>query len=235
MNREEFIENLKKLKINISKKQEIQLEEYARLLIEWNKKFNLTTILELEDIYLKHFYDSICIVKSIDLNKVEKLCDIGTGAGFPGIVIKVFFPHIKVTLIESNLKKCTFLNEVIKKLELKDIEVINERAEIFSKKNKELYDVVTCRAVSHLKVILEIGTPIIKVDKYFIPLKAKVEQELIESKDIIKQLGLKLEKVEKYFLPKENSIRNIPVLKKIEHTNELYPREYNKIIKCLKK
>ena len=159
MNKEVFIEELNKLNINITDKQLKQLDAYYNLLIEENKKYNLTSITKEEDVYLKHFYDSLTITKIIDLNK-ESLCDIGTGAGFPGIVLKILFPNLKVTLLDSTLKKCNFLKLAIEELNLTDIEVINERAEIYSKKEREKYDIVTSRAVAPLKHLLEYSVPL---------------------------------------------------------------------------
>ena len=232
MNKEEFINCLKELNIDLNDEILNKLDKYFKLLVEWNNKFNLTTILEEKSVYLKHFYDSICIVRTgLIENKNIKLCDFGTGAGFPGIVIKIFFPNIIVTLIESNNKKCIFLNEVIKELELKNIEVINTRMEIYSKNNRESFDIVTCRAVSHLKIISELAIPLLKNNGYFLPLKSNIDNEIIESKDILNKLYSKIENIISYELPIENSKRNILIIKKIKETDLKYPREYNKIIK----
>ena len=232
MNKEEFIKNIKELNLEINDEILSKLDKYYKLLNEWNNKFNLTTILEEESVYLKHFYDSIAIVKTnLIKNESIKLCDFGTGAGFPGIVIKIFFPNINVTLIESNNKKCIFLNEIIKELNLNNIEVINERMEIYTKKNRELFDIVTCRAVSHLRIISELAIPLLKVNGYFLPLKSNIDEEIKESKDILDKLDSKIESIISYELPIENSKRNILIVKKIKETNLKYPREYKKIIK----
>ena len=135
MNLNEFNEELKKLGITLSAYQLDELEKFYKLLVEWNQKINLTRIIEKEDVYLKHFYDSLTIVKVIDLNKVETLCDVGTGAGFPGIVLKIFYPHLKISLVDSLQKRVNFLNLVIKELELDDIVAIHARAEIYAKDN----------------------------------------------------------------------------------------------------
>lgn len=232
MNKEEFVKYLKKLNIEINGEILFKLDKYYKLLNEWNNKFNLTTILEEKDVYLKHFYDSICIVKTnLIKNKELNLCDFGTGAGFPGIVIKIFFPNINVFLIESNNKKCMFLNEIIKELDLNNIKVINERMEKYSKNNRELFDIVTCRAVSHLRIISELAIPLLKVNGYFLPLKSNINVELKESKNILNKLNSKTENIISYELPIENSKRNILIIKKIKQTNIKYPREYSKIIK----
>lgn len=232
MNKEEFIKYLKELNLDVDNEILNKLDKYFKLLVEWNNKFNLTTILEEKSVYLKHFYDSICIVKTnLIENKNIKLCDFGTGAGFPGIVIKIFYPNINVTLIESNNKKCIFLNEVIKELELKNIEVINTRMELYTKKIRESFDIVTCRAVSHLKIISELSIPLLKINGYFLPLKSNIEEELNESTEILSKLNSKIENIISYELPIENSKRNILIIKKISRTDDKYPREYNKIIK----
>ena len=134
MTKEEFIENLKKINIYPTEQQLSILERFYNKMIEWNKKINLTRITEKEEVYLKHYYDSLTLNKAIDLNRVETLCDVGTGAGFPGIVIKIFFPKIKITLIDSLQKRVNYLNEIIKELNLKDIEAIHTRGEDFKGK-----------------------------------------------------------------------------------------------------
>src|SRR5574344_1166657 len=140
MTEKEFINALKELDITPSDKQLEQLNTYYELLIEWNEKINLTAITDKKDVYLKHFYDSLTIIKSIDLTKYASLCDVGTGAGFPGIVLKIFFPDLKITLIDALNKRLIFLNEVIAKLELKDITTIHARVEEYGVKNREQYD-----------------------------------------------------------------------------------------------
>lgn len=154
MNEIKFIEELKKLNISSEQNKLLKLKKYYEILIEKNKVMNLTAITEIDEVYLKHFYDSLTISKIIDLNLYETFCDIGTGAGFPGIVIKIFYPHLKVTLIESMTKRVEFLKYVIKELELKDIEVINARAEEYAKTNRELFDIVTARAVANINILL---------------------------------------------------------------------------------
>ena len=232
MTKEEFILECKKIGIEITKEIIDKLDLYKDLLIEWNNKFNLTTIIEEKDIYLKHFYDSIylCSIENID-NK--KICDFGTGAGFPGMVLAIILNNSKITLIESNGKKIIFLEEVKKRLGLKNVEIINDRAELYGKNNRELFDIVTCRAVSNLNIILELSISILKKDGLFIPMKSNVEEELLKSKKIEKELGYNLIKVNEYVLPKENSKRTILVYKKIKLTDKKYPRNYNIIKKSI--
>lgn len=211
MNKEKFIEEINKLGINLSNKQLDQLEKYYQLLTEWNKKINLTRIIEHDEVYLKHYYDSLTLIKIVDLTKELTLCDIGTGAGFPGIVLKICFPNLKITLVDSLNKRINFLNEVIKKLELSNIEAIHIRAEDI----KEKYDIVTSRAVANLKKLSEYCLPLVKDNGYFIPMKANIDEELIDAEDTIKKLNGKIEKRETFYLPIENSIRNILLIHKV--------------------
>ena len=210
MNKEKFIEELKKINIEITENQLKKLDEYYELLLEWNKKINLTRIIEKKDVYLKHFYDSLTLSKVIDLNRNIELCDIGTGAGFPGIVLKIVFPKLKITLVDSLLKRINFLNIVIDKLELENIEAIHIRAEDFAKKNNNKYDVVTSRAVSRLSNLLNYCMPILKKNGVFLPMKANCDEEIMEIKNNKK---IEIVKVEKFVLPVENSNRTIIVIK----------------------
>ena len=230
MNKEEFIKELTKLNITIDNNKLNMLEKYYNLLIEENNKYNLTSITNKEDVYLKHFYDSITISKIIDLDN-ESLLDIGTGAGFPGIVLKIIYPNLKVTLLDSTLKKCNFLNLVITKLNLKDITVINERAEIYSKNVREKYDVVTSRAVAPLKHLLEYSIPTLKVNGYYIAMKSDISKELIGINKYEDKLNIKEIDRISFTLPKENSLRTLIKYQKLNVTNLIYPRKYNEIKK----
>ena len=166
MNLNNFISELKKINIEITDIQLEQLNKYYELLVEYNKVMNLTGITEKEQVYLKHFYDSLTLIKVIDPTKEETLCDVGTGAGFPGLVIKILFPNLKVTLVDSLNKRIEFLKKVIQELNLKDIEAIHARAEEFSKLNREKFDIVTSRAVAPLNILLEYNIPLLKTNKY---------------------------------------------------------------------
>lgn len=230
MNKERFIEECNKIGIEISDEILFKLDKYKELLIEWNNKFNLTTIIEEEDIFLKHFFDSLYILSVTDFNN-KNVCDFGTGAGFPGMVIAILNNSTKVTLIESNNKKITFLNEVKKQLNLNNITIICDRAELYGRDNRDLYDIVTCRAVSNLKIILELSISLLKVDGLFIPMKSNVDDELNESKNKEKLLGYELIDKNDYLLPIENAKRTILVYKKIKKTDSKYPRNYNVIKK----
>lgn len=231
MNRELFSEKLKKINIELNSDIEEKLEKYYELLVSWNNKINLTSITEKEDVYLKHFYDSVTLSKAIDLNKELTLCDIGTGAGFPGLVLKIFFPNLRITLVDALEKRVVFLKEVIKELDLKNIEVIHDRAELFSKNHREEFDVVTSRAVAKLNTLNELCIPLVKVNGYFIPMKATVEEELELSKNSLNLLNSKIEEVISFKLPIENSVRNLVKIKKISKTSTKYPRNFDKIKK----
>jgi len=209
MNLNEFNEELKKLGITLSAYQLDKLEKFYKLLVEWNQKINLTRIIEKEDVYLKHFYDSLTINKVIDLNKVETLCDVGTGAGFPGIVLKIFYPHLKITLVDSLQKRVNYLNEVIKELDLKDIKAIHVRGEDY----KEKFDVVTSRAVANIEKLTTYTMHLLNKNGLLIALKGNIDEEL--TKDVEKRLSkkYKIVKVEKFLLPIENSNRSIVVMK----------------------
>ena len=210
MNKEEFVEALKKLNINITEKQLNQLEKFYNILIEENKKINLTRIIEKEDVYLKHFYDSLTIVKEIDLNKIETLCDVGTGAGFPGIVLKIVYPNLKVTLIDSLLKRVNYLKETIKKLDLQDIKAIHTRSEDY----KEQFDLVTARAVASLEKLIPWCIHLVKKDGNFIAMKANVDKELENIDKILNKYSFKIEKINRFLLPTENSNRSLIVISK---------------------
>ena len=213
MNKEEFINYLKELKIDITEEQLEQLDKYYKILIEWNEKINLTRIIEEKEVYLKHFYDSLTLIKVINLNQVKTLCDVGTGAGFPGIVLKIVFPNLKVTLIDSLQKRVTFLNEVIKEINLKDIEAKHCRGE----EHKGQYEVVTSRAVANIEKLVNYTMHLVSEDGVFIAMKGNLEKEL--TKEVEKKLKKKYQivKIEEFYLPIENSKRSLVVIKNKEN------------------
>ena len=231
MTEEEFLNALKDINIILNDKQIDQLNTYYELLVEYNKVMNLTAITEKKDVYLKHFYDSITLNKIIDLSKVNTLCDIGTGAGFPGLVLKIVFPNLKITLVDSLNKRIYFLNTVINKLNLENIEAIHERAEIFSINNIEKYDVITARAVAKLNVLLELSIQAIKINGYFIAMKSNVSEELINIEKTLEKLNCKFENKIEFKLPIENSNRTLVKIKKINKTSNIYPRKFEQIKK----
>lgn len=226
-----FIEEITKLGINYDKKKLNQLEKYYELLVEWNKFMNLTGITEKKEVYLKHFYDSLTICKSIDLNNFESLCDVGTGAGFPGIVLKIFFPNLNIVLIDSLNKRINFLNEVIKELGLENITIIHSRIEEYGLKNREQFDIVTARAVAPLNVLLEYCVPLVKVNGYFVALKGNIEEEINNSKNALVKLDCSIDECLNFKLPIENSNRSIVRITKKIKTNKIFPRKYSEIKK----
>lgn len=209
MNLNEFNDELKKLNITLSTYQLDKLEKFYKLLVEWNQKINLTRIIEKEDVYLKHFYDSLTINKVINLNEVETLCDVGTGAGFPGIVLKIFYPHLKITLVDSLQKRVNYLNEVIKELDLKDIKAIHVRGENL----KEKYDVVTARAVANIEKLTTYTMHLLNKNGVLIALKGNIDEELNDEVKNRLSKKYKIVKIEKFILPIENSNRSIVVMK----------------------
>ena len=230
MTQNNFVEELKKINIDITEEQLNKLETYYEMLIEYNKVMNLTGITEKEEVYLKHFYDSLTINKIIDLKEVNTLCDLGSGAGFPGIVLKIVFPNIKITLVDSLNKRINFLNEVIAKLNLGNIEAIHSRIEDYSLLHNEEYDVVTARAVAPINILLELGVRLVKVGKYFIAMKGNVENEP-DYVNCIKKLDIQEENKIIFNLPVENSTRTLIKFIKKNSTNKLFPRKYGDIKK----
>ena len=210
MNKEEFIEALKEINIEITEKQLKQLDQFYHLMLEWNEKINLTRITEEKEVYLKHFYDSLTLNKVVDLKSQKTLCDVGTGAGFPGIVLKIVFPNLKVTLIDSLQKRVNYLNEVIKVLQLKDIETIHSRGEDF----KGQFDVVTSRAVANIEKLVDYTMHLVSKNGIFVAMKGNLEEEL--TNEVRKKIERKYQivRIETFYLPIENSKRSLLVMKK---------------------
>lgn len=209
MNKELFLSHLKELNIEVTEEKLNKLEKFYELLIDWNNKINLTRIVEKEEVYLKHFYDSLTIVKEVDLNKVETLCDVGTGAGFPGIVLKIFYPHLKITLVDSLLKRVNYLNTIIKELELNDIVAIHARGEDV----KEKFDIVTSRAVANIEKLVVYTMHLLNKTGRLVALKGDIDKELTD--DVKRKLERKyiIEKINKFELPIENSKRSLVILR----------------------
>ena len=209
MNKEEFIEECKKINIFLNDEQLKQLDKFYNLMIIWNESINLTRITKEEDVYLKHFYDSLTLNKVIDLSKINTLCDVGTGAGFPGIVLKIAFPNLKVTLIDSLQKRVNYLNIIIKELNLKEIKAIHIRGEDY----KETFDVVTSRAVAKIEKLVNYTMHLVSKNGIFIAMKGNIEEEL--SDEVKNKLSKKYKIVEinKFILPKECSDRTLIVMK----------------------
>ena len=230
MNQKEFKNEVEKLGIKVDEEKISKLEKYYELLIEYNKVMNLTGITDHDRVYLKHFYDSLTLVKIVDLNKVDNLCDLGSGAGFPGIVLKIFYPKLKIKLIDSLNKRINFLNIVIQELELKDIEAIHIRIEDYARQNKEKFDIVTARAVAPLNILLELGINLVRIKKYFIAMKGNIDNES-DYHNMLKKLNCEEEKVDIFTLPFEESKRCLIKIKKTMETPKIFPRKYSEIKK----
>lgn len=228
MNIAQFENSLKEKGIFLSPDQLKQFETYFTMLVEWNEKVNLTAITEKEEVYLKHFYDSISPSFFIDFNQDISLCDVGAGAGFPSIPLKICFPGIKLSIVDSLNKRINFLTELTKELGLKDVHLYHDRAETFGKKadQREKYDFVTARAVARLSVLSELCLPLVKVGGKFVALKgSNAEEEIQAGKLAVHTLGGKVK--DSYFLqlPQEDSNRHIIVIEKVKGTPKKYPRK----------
>lgn len=228
MTEEEFITELTKLNIEVTPEKLDQLKEYASFLLEYNQHTNLTAIRDRNEVYLKHFYDSLTIVKAINLKEVNTVLDIGTGPGFPGMVLKIIYPHLQITLMDSNNKKIGFLKALAQELNL-NVEIIYGRAEEFIVNRREYYDVVTSRAVASLDILAELSIPYVKTNGLFVAMKSNYQEELQATLPILKKLDSKVEKIEKFSLPKIEANRAIICIRKEKATNHKYPRNYNQI------
>ena len=230
MTKEEFYKKLKEIKIELNPLQKEQVENYYKFLNEYNNHTNITAITNKEDVYLKHFYDSALLTTTIDFNKITNLLDIGCGAGFPGIVIKILYPNINLTLLDSNNKKTKFCEYIIKELSLKDVVIINKRAEDYINNKREYFDLVTARAVKNLNILNELAIPYVKLNGYFIAMKSSIDNELKESMNGINILGAKY--INTISITNDIlGLRNFVIIKKIKETEQKYPRNYNNIIK----
>ncbi len=229
MNIDEFKREVEKLGILVTDEEINKLEKYAFLLKEWNEKINLTAITEKDQVFLKHFYDSLTLVKIIDLEQVSSLCDLGTGAGFPGLVLKIFFPNLKLTLVDALNKRINFLDIVVKELDLKDVILVHARAEEYGRENRELFDVVTARALSSFPILLEYGVPLLKVNGHLIAMRGFDDSN--DGINALKVLNSKINGVLEFKLPYENSQRTLVDVIKLSKTSLKYPRRYSDIKK----
>ena len=225
---ENFKNQLIEYGFDVTQKQLDQFKMYYKLLVEWNEKMNLTAITEYEDVLMKHFLDSVSIIKVNNFENIDSVIDIGTGAGFPGIPLKIMFPEIKITLLDSLQKRIGFLNAVISELDLKDVETIHGRAEDFARDNvyREKYDLCVSRAVANLSVLVEFLIPAVKIGGKIICMKgSQIEEELNSSKNAIKILGGKIESVDKFNIPGSDYGRSMVIIKKVKDTPKQYPRK----------
>ena len=219
-------QKLNEFNIEISDNQLEKFDKYMKFLLEWNEKINLTAIVEPDEVKIKHFLDSLTVLKYI--NDEDKVIDIGTGAGFPGIPLKIMKPDTKITLLDSLNKRINFLNIVIEELGLKNIEAIHGRAEEFARNKlyREKYDIAVSRAVANLSTLTEYMLPFVKVGGRCICMKgANVKEELDKAKNAIQELGGKIEKIDNFCLSNNDNERNIIIIKKVKETKAKYPRK----------
>lgn len=227
MNEKQFINALKEQGIELSAEQISQFKTYFEMLVEWNEKINLTAVTELEEVYLKHFYDSITPLFYATIEEGASLCDVGAGAGFPSIPMKIIRPDLKITIVDSLNKRITFLNELTAVLKLDKIHLVHDRAETFGQHQaRHMFDVVTARAVAQLNVLAELCLPLVRTGGQFIVMKGKkAPEEMEESQFALDVLGGKIVEVHQLSLPQEDSDRYIITVDKTSKTPKKYPRK----------
>ncbi len=214
------------LNIALSDEQIQKFDIYYNELVTYNEQTNLTRITTRDDVDIKHFYDSLTLAKTIDLKDVNSMCDMGSGAGFPSIPLKLIYPHLEITIIDSLGKRIMFLKRLIEKLDLHNVDIVYNRIEKHAEEHQKMFDVVTARALGNLSLILEMGVPMLKVSGEFIAYKGRhYETELFDGKNAIKQLGVKLEKVSEYVLPFDMGNHVHLVFLKNQHITG-YPRTF---------
>lgn len=225
-----FRSELEKLNIELTSDMENKFELYYSKLVEVNSYMNLTAITEREEVYNKHFLDSLSIVKALDLNNEFTLCDVGSGAGFPSIPLAIVCDNAKVTIIDALNKRINFLNDLTQYLNLNNVNAYHKRAEDYVKEKAASFDVVTARAVARLNILAELCLPLVKLNGYFIAMKGQSGQEEInEAMNAINILGGKLIDVIDFELPDDAGKRSIVIIKKVKETPKKYPRQYAKI------
>lgn len=227
-NTSKFRSDLGALGINLSEKQIEQFLIYYEMLVEWNGFMNLTAITEYDEVMKKHFIDSISLIKAYDVTKSVTVIDVGTGAGFPGLALKIAYPNLQVTLLDSLNKRIQFLDEVINKLQLQGVETIHGRAEDFAKAGKlrETFDLCVSRAVANLSTLSEYCLPFVKIGGSFISYKSeKITEEMSAAENAIKLLGGKVKDQVEFTLPDSDIYRNLFVIEKIKETPKKFPRK----------
>ncbi len=225
----DFCSELKKINIEINEEQLNKFEIYYNFLVSYNENVNLTSITEKEEVYLKHFYDSITLLMAVEKGNLN-LCDVGAGAGFPSVPCAIIDKDINVTIIDSLNKRINFLNQLVTKLEISNVCAIHSRAEEHASIKREYYDICTARAVARLNILVELCLPLVRVGGLFIAMKGFAgNEELEESLVAIKKLGGKVEKVIDFKLPDDQGDRQIIIIKKVKNTPLIYPRSYSVI------
>lgn len=225
-----FKEELKKtLNIDLTDEKEAKFEMYYEEIKRVNSYMDLTNIIEHDEVYIKHFYDSLTVTKAIPFKKI-KLCDVGSGAGFPGIPLAICYDEMEVTMIDSNGKRVDFINEIAGKLGLTNVRCFQKRAEESVAIARSIYDVVTARAVAKLNILDELCLPLVKIGGYFIAMKGKdVSEEIDDAKKGIAVLGGKLLNTVSFELPEGAGTRSLVIIKRVKECNSKYPRQYNQI------
>lgn len=224
----QLIEDFDLLGVSLTDRQSEQLLMYYEMLVEWNSFMNLTAITEYEEVMKKHFVDSVSLIKAYDVMKPVSVIDVGTGAGFPGLALKIAFPNLKMTLLDSLNKRIHFLNEVIKKLALTEIDTIHGRAEDYAKPGKlrEKYDLCVSRAVANLSTLSEYCLPFVKIGGFFISYKSeKISEEVKAAHGAISVLGGEVKEQVEFLLPNSDIYRNLFVIEKIKACPAKYPRK----------
>lgn len=227
MTEQQFIDALKQQGFELTREQISQFSIYYEMLIEWNEKINLTAVTEKEEVYLKHFYDSLTPLFNIDIKQEASICDVGAGAGFPSVPMKIVRPDLKVTIVDSLNKRIRFLNELTANLELEKMHLVHDRAETFGQgAQRHNFDIVTARAVAQLNVLAELCLPLVRTGGHFIVLKGKRGLEELESSNFaLDLLGGEVKGTHSFVLPEEDSERYILDIEKIRKTPKKYPRK----------
>ena len=227
----EFNKLLANINIELSDRQLEQFEIYFKFLVEYNQYVNLTAITEEEDVYIKHFYDSILVGQVLDLTTVNSICDVGSGAGFPSIPLKIVYPHLNVTIVDGLDKRITFLKQLVSKLGLTNVNLVHGRAEEYAKDHRESFDMVTARAVARANILNELCIPLVKVGGNFVSMKGKNAEEEINEGNSLSILKGKIVNQAEYYLPKEESKRVLIVINHFEKCPNKYPRAFASIKK----